>query len=234
MKTNRPSRSAYVHFRIFLAFTLCLAGVSLAVNAFGAWTRCFFRAWVSAQKSLTAHESEDKNRKIERVAKGHSSGGAKWSGQERPPPTGGAMQPDRARQIPSKQTKPPARTVYTISPPNSKFLRRYRAGRNSLPRGPRTPREEPKLPPGRISLEDPTRNTGCTDSREPRAPRLRRRHTGFISRPERCRGVPAAKNARSAIINALRWSTRTIRVALNSTTKTATRILGPFPIITCL
>src|SRR5947207_373369 len=37
MKKNRHSRSAYTQFRVFLVFTFCLAGFSLAITALGAW-----------------------------------------------------------------------------------------------------------------------------------------------------------------------------------------------------
>ena len=61
MKKPRPSRSAFTNFRIFLAFTLCLAGFSLAVTAFGAWPGLTAR-WVAAQKQV-AYEAKIKAKK---------------------------------------------------------------------------------------------------------------------------------------------------------------------------
>src|SRR5688500_18107631 len=50
MKKSRVSRSAYTRFRIFLAFTLCLGGLSLGVTAFGAWPSLAAAKWLASQK----------------------------------------------------------------------------------------------------------------------------------------------------------------------------------------
>src|SRR6266480_3195318 len=52
MKKEHSSRSAFINFRVLLAFTLCLAGLSLAVTAFGAWPDLSAAAWVSSQNQI--------------------------------------------------------------------------------------------------------------------------------------------------------------------------------------
>src|SRR5947207_12971272 len=71
MKKNRHSRSAYTHFRVFLAFTFCLAGFSLAVSALGAWPdlTAAVRANSQTQNSAAAKSK----------IKGHYPGGASMS-----------------------------------------------------------------------------------------------------------------------------------------------------------
>jgi len=46
MKKARSSRSAWIHFRALIAVTLCVAGLSLAANAFGNWSGFSTAAWI--------------------------------------------------------------------------------------------------------------------------------------------------------------------------------------------
>lgn len=48
MKTTRSSRSAWVNFRVLIALTLCLAGLSLTVTALGAWSGLSAAGWVNS------------------------------------------------------------------------------------------------------------------------------------------------------------------------------------------
>src|SRR5687768_11506481 len=68
MKKSRASRSAYTHFRVFLASTLCLAGLSLAVTAFGAWPALVVATSLASQKNQTARDAKTKAENIKRAA----------------------------------------------------------------------------------------------------------------------------------------------------------------------
>ena len=126
MKKERPSRSAYINFRVLLAFTLCLAGLSLAVTAFGAWPGLTAAAWVGSQNQ-TARDAKAKikSRKPGGVAKstipvrsravksvkGSSRGGAN------PAYAPAQTQPDNgAPNTVSQHTNALGQTVYSISP----------------------------------------------------------------------------------------------------------------------
>src|SRR5438067_4437151 len=50
MKITRSSQSAYIPIRLVIALALCLAGVSLAGQAFGSWEGVSLVRWVNAQR----------------------------------------------------------------------------------------------------------------------------------------------------------------------------------------
>jgi hypothetical protein len=152
MKTNRASRSAYTNFRIFLAFTLCLAGVSLAVNAFGAWPALFAGAWVDAQKQAAYRSKiQAKTGKWNGSIKS-ASGVTSTTAKNRPaisrPATG-------APSTITQKTNALGQTVYSIaaarfdvSPPLKELATL------SVPKPPRQERPEHKLPESRILRSD--------------------------------------------------------------------------------
>jgi len=73
MKKQR-SQSAYSNFRVLIAFTLCLAGLSLAVSAFGAWpTRI---AALAYSKIKTANRALASTSVAKKISKNRKPGGA--------------------------------------------------------------------------------------------------------------------------------------------------------------
>src|SRR5256886_4651802 len=115
MKKNRHSRSAYTHLRVFLAFTFCLAGFSLAITALGAWPdlTAAMRANSPNQSSATAKSK----------TKGRYPGGASMSVKSNS--GSGTTAPNPATQtqpgsVPSNtvtvHTNALGQIVYSISP----------------------------------------------------------------------------------------------------------------------
>ena len=120
---KQPSQSAFINFRALLAFTLCLAGLSLAATAFGAWPdltaamrinsqpqnggeakiNAKHRKWGGASKSMVPGRS---------TAVSSSSGSATTTSKpaaQTQPGTGG-------QDTVTKHTNEVGQTVYSISP----------------------------------------------------------------------------------------------------------------------
>src|SRR5688572_29647722 len=160
MKKSSITQSAFTSFRIFLAFTLCLAGLSLAASALGAWPGVFAGAWIAAEKQAAYKAKVDaKIRKssgaISAPATVKSSSGPTASSN---PATPG--QPDNSAQnTVTRQTNSLGQTVYSIAPSRfdvSKPLTEL--AKLSLPQPPEEQHAEPKLPPWRIprsTIPDP-------------------------------------------------------------------------------
>jgi hypothetical protein len=114
MKRPRRFRSASTNFRVILAFTLCLAGLFLAVTAYGAWPALSAAAWIGAQKHAAYEARIDAKtrgwRGAPKSAIGSNSTGIKRSLTTSRPGTG--TQPPTVTQ----QTNALGQTVYSISP----------------------------------------------------------------------------------------------------------------------
>ena len=162
MKKERPSRSASIHFRVLIAFTLCLAGLSLAVTAFGAWPGLTTAAWVGSHHQ-TARDSKIKitNRKRAPLQKELSpvrSRTAKNSvGGPTTPSNPAAQTPldPSALSTVSQHTNALGQTVYSISP--SRFdvsPPLTELATLTLPKPPEQQLAEPELPPWRIPRSD--------------------------------------------------------------------------------
>jgi hypothetical protein len=153
MKKPRPSRSAYTNFRVFLAFTLCLAGVSLAVTAFGAWPDLTAVVRISSQNQ-SGYEEKLK-------AKTNKSGGAKsmtrsTSGAAPANNPAAQTQPGYAAQnTVTQQTNALGQTVYTISPSHFDISPPLtELAKLPVSELPVTQRAELELPPWRILRSD--------------------------------------------------------------------------------
>ncbi len=158
MKNERTSRSAYINFRVLLAFTLCLAGLSLAVTAFGAWPSLTTAAWVRSQNQ-TARDAKInvKNRKGGGAAK--SAIPVRSTAVKSVKNNSGSIAQTQADastpNTVSQHTNALGQTVYSISP--SRFdlsppLTELAA--LSLPEPPELQLPEPELPPWRILRSD--------------------------------------------------------------------------------
>src|SRR5688572_4618187 len=162
MKKSRTSRSAYATFRIFLAFTLCLAGLSLGLTAFAAWPSLAAAMWETSQKqaALKAKTEADnrkraaalKNMKTVRSAAAKSSLGDPAV----PANTGPQVPPDsNAPRTISRHTNALGQTVHVISasrfdvsPPLAELAQL------SIPEPPAQQMTEPQLPAWRIPRSD--------------------------------------------------------------------------------
>jgi len=154
MKNERPARSAYINFRLLLAFTLCLASLSLAVTAFGAWPGLTTAAWVgSKNQTVRDVKSNVKNRKWGGAAK--SVIPVRSTSVKSVKRNFGSVAQTLADQSTpntvSEHTNGLGQTVYSISP--SRFdlsppLTELAA--LSLPQPPELHLPEPTLPPWRI------------------------------------------------------------------------------------
>lgn len=124
MKKPRVSRSAYTNFRVFLAFTLCLAGFSLAVTAFGAWPDLAAAMRINSQnrsgyeeklkmKSRTSGGGASKNTLRSMSVKSSSGGGA-----TAPNPATQTQPGNVAQNTVTQYTNPLGQIVYSILPSN--------------------------------------------------------------------------------------------------------------------
>src|SRR5688572_4293526 len=140
MKKSRTSRSAYSNLRLFLALTLCFAGLSLAVTAYGGWPGLAAAAWLRSQIQ-NAREAKTKLPPGKSIAMKRSVGpGATKT-------TAGSGRPSAPIPTVKKVTNAAGQTVYSISPsrfdispPLRELAKIERAAR------PRKERGEPELP----------------------------------------------------------------------------------------
>ena len=194
MKKPRASRSAYASFRVFLAFTLCLAGLSLAVTAYGAWPALTAATWVASQKQAALDaKANAQNRKRAAALKNIAvrSSAAKSSVGGAPAPANPAAQmpfDPSALSTVKQHTNGLGQTVYVISPsqfdvspPLSELAQL------SIPEPPAQQFQEPELPAWRIPRSD--RPDPVTQVAP--APR------DYVSRP----GAPAAPAAATTGFN---------------------------------
>ena len=188
MKKSRGSRSAYTSFRVFLAFTLCLAGSSLAVTAFGAWPGLTTAIWVASQKQAGLEaKANAQNRKRVAALKNIAvrSSAAKSNVRGAPAPSNPAAQTPMdlsALSTIKQHTNALGQTVYSISPSQFDLSPPLsELAQLSIPEPPAQQLKEPELPPWRIPRSD--RPDPVTQVVPP--PR------DFVSRP----GAPAAPAA---------------------------------------
>ena len=161
MKKERPSQMAFISFRLLLAFSLCLASLSLAVTAFGAWPTLSAAAWVRSQDQSARNAkikiksrksgatARGTNRVRSRTVKSSSAGTAPLNPAAQTPPDIGALRTVR------QYTNNAGQTVYSIvpsqfdiSPPLTQLATL------SLPEPPAEQLPEFELPPWRILRSD--------------------------------------------------------------------------------
>ena len=137
MKKSRISRSAYTNFRLFLALTLCFAGLSLAVTAYAAWPGLAAAAWLRSQIQ-TAREAKTKLPPGKSIAmkRGAGSGPTRTTAAGQP----GAAGPSSV----TTTTNAAGQTVYSISASRSAISRPLiELSKIEVPARP--PRERPEL-----------------------------------------------------------------------------------------
>src|SRR5687767_11189225 len=122
MKKSRTSRSAYATFRVFLAFALGMAGLSLGVTAFGAWPSLAAAMQDTSQKqAVLKAKTEAENRKRAAALKNMKavrSAAVKSTlgGPAVPANTGPQVPPDsNAPRTISRHTNALGQTVHVIS-----------------------------------------------------------------------------------------------------------------------
>lgn len=152
---KQKSRLAFINFRVLIAFTLCLAGLSLAVTAFGAWPTLSAAAWLSSQKQaayeakINAKKSAIPGRSM--AMKSNSGAGTRTSA------SAAQLQPfDNSAHGITEQKNALGQTVYSIpashfdiSPPLTELAK------IEVPETPEPEqREEPELPEWRKLRSD--------------------------------------------------------------------------------
>ncbi len=194
MKKSRASRSAYTSFRVFLAFTLCLAGLSLGVTAFGAWPSLAAAMWVTSQKRAALDEKANaENRKraaaLKNIAVRSSAAKSNVGGPSAPSdPTAQTPFDPTALSTVKQHTNALGQTVYSISPSQFDISPPLsELAQLSIPEPPAQQLKEPELPAWRIPRSD--RPDPVTQVAPP--PR------DFVSRP----GAPAAPAAATTGFN---------------------------------
>ncbi len=242
MKKARPSsHSAYIRLRFFVAFTLCLAGLCLAVTASGAWQGLAATRWlVSKEQSLLALKTSFKHRKSD----GSKSPAFPTSSQAATSNSTTQPQPGSfAQNTVTTQKNALGQTVYSVSPSYfdvSPPLREL--AKLSIPEPPRTERRELELPAWRIpnsGKPDPVTQVAprAGDALAPNAPDAAdAAATGFNF--EGVDGTPTGgfpPDTNGSVGNdqyVEMVNTRYQVWALNRATKTATSIAGPAAINT--
>ena len=156
MKKLRPSQSAYTSFRVFLGFTFFLAGLSLAVTAFGGWPD------LTAAMRLGSPKLSDPKDKL-KAKTSRSTGGSKsmsvpaLSGNGATPTNQAAQtQPaSGAQNTVTESTNALGQVVYNISPSNFDISPPLtELARIVTPALPVEERPELELPPSRILHSD--------------------------------------------------------------------------------
>jgi hypothetical protein len=242
MKNVRPSRSAYVHFRLLVAFTLCFAGLSLTVTAFAGWFGPSAAASLWS-KYQTSRETQVKMKTSKR-------GG----GLKSPifPSTAGTTSTSAAQTQPDsgapgtvqQQTNALGQTVYSISPSRFDISPPLtELATIPVPRRAREQERELQLPPWRTLRSDrPDPVTQVAPSLAnpagplaPEAPATAA--TGFnfdgVKGNVLTSGYPPDTNGSAGNNQYVETVNTDYQVwSLNRTTKTPTSILGPVSINT--
>ncbi|HEX8076187.1 MAG TPA: hypothetical protein VF511_00120, partial [Chthoniobacterales bacterium] len=234
MKKKRVSHSALITVRLLLAISLCLAGLCLALPAFGSWQGLAMSRWVMSQKqSLLEAKRQLKQRKHSWTMKSPSGSGRKVSASTAQLFNG--VQPTVARQ-----TNEQGQTVYSISP--SRFdvsPPLSELAKIQMPARTRRERPELELPEWRklrSSNPDPVVQVVPAPLREPNGPTaVDTAATGF-----NFDGIPGGTlvlqdagyppDTNGSVGNNQYVEMVNVRYqvwSLNRTTKTATSILGP-------
>jgi hypothetical protein len=242
MKKNRHSRSAYTHFRVLLAFTLCLAALSLSVTAFGAWSGLSRAAWISSYKS-TSLEAKlkikyEKSRASERETEVRGSAAKTNSplvASNSAPPSA----PYAAQNTVQQQTNSLSQTIFSISPshfdispPLTELAKMPvpRVSGNQLPELP--------LPPWlilRSGQPDPVTQVAppLRNPTSPTAPDSAATGFNFDGAAGFLGGYPPDTNGSVGNNQYVEMVNTDYQVwSLNRTTKTATSVLGPVAINT--
>jgi hypothetical protein len=246
MKNVRSSQSAYVNFRVLIACTLCFAGLSLTVTAFGGWFG------PAAATSLWAKYQASRETKL-KMKTSKMGGGSK--SPLFPAAAGTTSKPAAQTQADSgalatiqQQTNALGQTVYSISPSHFDISPPLtELATISVPQpAPEQPREL-KLPPWRTlrsDRPDPVIQVApsLTNPRGPLAPEApTAAATGFnfegvsgrIPVVQSGAGYPPDTNG--SVGNDQYVETVNVRYqvwSLNRVTKTATSVLGPVNINT--
>jgi hypothetical protein len=141
MKKRPASRSAFTNLRLFLALTLCFAGLSLAVSAYAAWPGLAAAAWLRSQIQ-NAREAKTKLPPGKSIAMKRSAG----PGATKVAALSG--QPSTAIPTVKTVTNAAGQTVYSISPSRFDISPPLRElAKIEVPaRPPRKERPEPELP----------------------------------------------------------------------------------------
>jgi hypothetical protein len=242
MKKEHPSRSAFINFRVLLAFTLCLAGLSLAVTAFGAWPGPSAAAWVSQYQAARDAKTKIKGRKWDGALKsivGARSMSVKSNigGGAVPSNPAAQAQPDSSGQNTiTQQTNALGQTVYSISPSNFDISPPLtELAKISIPKPPAQQFREPELPPSRIPRSDrPDPVTQVApSSQDPSAPESAATGFNFDGIAGFLGGYPPDENGSVGNDQFVQMVNTDYQVwSLNRATQTATSILGPVAINT--
>src|SRR5687767_2852783 len=108
MKMPDVSRTAYTNLRVFVAFLLCFAGLSLGVTAYGAWPGLAAAAWLRGQIQ-SVREAKTKLPPGKSIAMKRSVGPGATTA------TVGSGRPSAAIPTVKKVTNAAGETVYSIS-----------------------------------------------------------------------------------------------------------------------
>ncbi len=115
MKEPFSTRSAYTNFRVFLAFTFCLAGFSLAVRAFGAWPELTAEMRFNSQNPNGADARwKAKNKKTGGTSKSVSVQNSSGSGAALANSAAQTQPASGASNTVTQQTNALGQTVYTL------------------------------------------------------------------------------------------------------------------------